>query len=494
MRDHTPVIIENFNGLWDRGDPDSVPADHFVDCNNIDYGDGNFKTRGGLEPILEVPNVLKVYEYKTSTAEGLVLLDVDGNIYDDQSPTPLTPILTIVGMLDFGNVVWADRMYISPSTTVHGMASQYLYVYDFSGNPARLAAGAAPTDADGAMAAANTGGSGNVEVGFRVYAVVYETDSGYLTAPGPDTKPTLLSPGGDTVDLTNIPVSPSTAVIARHIVATKAIIGYNGDDTAYQFFFVPNGEIADNTTTTLTIDFFDSDLIDDASHLLENYAQIPAGVGLAVYNNRLINYTQNADNEQSNALVSESGEPEAFNQIDGIIQLPPDYQPITICAQLRGVLYLFKNIKTFAATDNGGAPSSWPVEIVDAGLGASLHGVATVIETAGGVTAESFIITNFSGCFIFDGKFIRPELSWKIEKRWLDLNFDDFQRVEIYNNTIDKLLFILSPDLELLYVGNYKNSLTPKDIRWGVYTFDIRITSITLRSFTELVLASDQLL
>jgi hypothetical protein len=37
LRDHQPIEITEFNGLWRRGDVDNTPLDHFSDCNNIKF-------------------------------------------------------------------------------------------------------------------------------------------------------------------------------------------------------------------------------------------------------------------------------------------------------------------------------------------------------------------------------------------------------------------------------------------------------------------------
>jgi hypothetical protein len=37
IRDHQGLVLDKFNGLWNRGDIDTTPRDHFSDCNNIDY-------------------------------------------------------------------------------------------------------------------------------------------------------------------------------------------------------------------------------------------------------------------------------------------------------------------------------------------------------------------------------------------------------------------------------------------------------------------------
>lgn len=495
MRDHNPIAIEEFNGFYQRGGPDSVPDDHWSDCNNVQFVEGGFETRDGINIIYPgFSNVLKVYNYPKIASESLLILDTSGNIYD--SAFGLTPILTIVGMLDFGLSIYGGRAYISPSTTVHGMAGEFLYVYLGDGTPARKAAGPPPKDADGIMLAANSATTGNVEAGIHIFGVVYETNTGFLTQIGPDTLPFVTAPGGKKVDLSVIPISPNSYVINKRIVATRAIDPalYTGDTRGYQFFFVPDTVIT-NATTTLSVSFFDVELLEDASHLLDILSEIPAGVGLTLFRGRLFNYTQEPNDEQSNILVSYPGEPEAFDAVTGVIQLQADNEPITICKELRDTLYIFKYVKTFAVNDNGDVPSSWSVITLDQGLGASLHGIANVLDT-GGVSIDYLIITNFSGCYLFNGSYAFPELSFKIADYWKTFVFNngnDFQRTEIYNDTILKRIYIIQPDLNTLVVGDYQHGMDPVKVRWTKWTADMQFTSICLTEFNKLILVSREL-
>jgi hypothetical protein len=45
MRDHEPIVLEEFNGLWKRGDPESCPIDHFPDGENFQSIESGFETR-----------------------------------------------------------------------------------------------------------------------------------------------------------------------------------------------------------------------------------------------------------------------------------------------------------------------------------------------------------------------------------------------------------------------------------------------------------------
>src|SRR6202008_2690304 len=95
----------------------------------------------------------------------------------------------------------------------------------------------------------------------------------------------------------------------------------------YQFFFVPGGRIANNTSTEITVSFYDADLLEDASHLIDNFSEIPAVVGLNTYHGRMIAYTTTLD--ISLIGVSAPGEPEAINSVDGLLIVPLDGNPIT---------------------------------------------------------------------------------------------------------------------------------------------------------------------
>src|SRR5207253_1098656 len=140
MRNHSPIIIEEFNGLYKRGSSDSTPQDHFTDCNNIQFTESGFKVRNGIEPYQNYGNILRIKIWNQS----LLILDTSGNIYHTDRASPHTPILTLPGMIDFGFVKLGSHGYISP----RGIADDFIYVYIYGdSNPARKVAGDAPTTA-----------------------------------------------------------------------------------------------------------------------------------------------------------------------------------------------------------------------------------------------------------------------------------------------------------------------------------------------------------
>lgn len=622
LRDHEPVIIEEFNGLFQRGTVDSVPLDHFQDCNNIKFVESGVETRDGIDTFLAVSNIIRMYNYKMEDGESLLALNDAGEIYHallDGSDTVYGPILTIAEMEDFGFEPWAGRAYITPFKTYvddlgrnyqKGLENEFLYVYKGDGTPARKAAADPPSSdaeshfiafnsqfdglitkgvhlltvvtntgtvlakvfpvvyspgakeieciniplgaggttsrnilmthaidpkdyvpdqtsytyyvaltiadnttasarvsiTDAGLTAVGTVGSlptytgmlaetsdtvGYADIGFHLIAVVYETDTGYLTALGPENFASInVVDIKKAIDVTNIPVSDDTFVTKRHLVATHAIYAYNGDQTGYQFFFIPDGTIEDNTTTTKTISFYDADLFDDASHLIDNFAEIPAGVSLTTYNSRLVLTTTFED--ISVVYLSAPGEPEAFDQVDGVIIAPLDGNAITAAQTLRDVLYVFKKTKTFASVDNQDEPSTWPIAPIDQGIGASVHGVATILDS-GGVNVDFLIILDYSGVMIFNGAYARPELSWKITDLWLNLDRNNFHLLEVVNDTLNQRIYIVMVDGTMLYF-DYTDGLSSSGVKITPWSFDIFITSIAIYNTDVLLLASTGLI
>jgi hypothetical protein len=499
MRDHVPVLIDEFNGFWKRGDDEAVPLDHFSDVQNIAFFEKGFRTRDGINPFIIDPedcinmsNVKRIYAYVAQGQHNsMLVLDNAGNIFHTNSPTPCVPILTVIGMDDFAFVSIAGRAYISPNNSVLGLENEFIYVYKGDGTPARKAAGAGPSSTPIVAAA---GGAGNVEAGTRIFGVVYETDTGFLTQVGGLVDVTL--DGTTEVDLSSIPTSLDTFVIARHIVATRAINPtlFTGDLEGYQLFFVPDGEIPNNVATTISVNFYDADLLDDASHLLDILSEIPAAVAINTYHERMVLGGMFGEDNKEWSLVraSVAGEPEAFDAVNGLFYVPADDYPITNVQEYRDVLYVFKQIRTYGVPDNGDYPASWPVAVLDQGIGAATHGIAAVLDS-GGVNIDYLIIVDYSGVMLFNGSFQRPELSYKIKDYWMNLDRDFFYSIQILNDSLSQIIYATLPNQRLL-VGYYENGLDAKSIKWSIWKFDVEVSTITLINTNTLIIGATGLI
>ena len=214
------------------------------------------------------------------------MLDSNGNLFD-ATDSLVVPILTIAAMTDFSATVLNDRVYISPHDGLRGLPGERVYVYN--GSTIRPAGGSKPPAAPVVV----TGGPGNIELGVHCFTVVYESESGFVS--GFPAGFIYTANGSTCVNLSAIPIGP-VGTIARHILATKTIIAFNGDSLNQQFFFIPNGTIADNTTTTLdNVNFYDSQLVEEATYVQDALDTIPAGVHISSYLGSLVVCGENAN-------------------------------------------------------------------------------------------------------------------------------------------------------------------------------------------------------
>ena len=493
MRDHAPITLEEFNGLWARGDADACPIDHFQEATNIQYFDGGFQTRDGIDlyqTAMGLTNVLRIHPYKMMNGLTLLVLTVGGVIHHVVSPSVThNNILVKPLMTDFNVVSWAGRAYITPFHTdangiEKGLQNEFLYVYKGDGVAARKAAGNPPT---GTITVAN-GAAGAMDAGLHLFGVVFESDTGWLSAPAAFNQFTTTE--GITVSFSTIPVSLQSHIVKRHIVATRKIEGFNGDLDGYEYFFIPDATINDNVTTVLAnVGFFDIDLLENASHLLDNFSEIPAGVGLCTYHSRLCITTTFSD--ISIAYLSAPGEPEDINQVDGLLIVPLDGNPITNCTEFRDVLYLFKPVRTVGYHDNQDVPATWESFVVDEANGTTVHGIGTVLDS-GSVNVDYLIIGNYNGVMLFNGGFSETELTYKIYDFWHALDRTLFRAIEIVNDTITSRFYVVLPTGNILFC-DYEDGLSHESVKWAHWTYQIIITTCEIIELNKLVLGANGL-
>jgi len=117
------------------------------------------------------------------------------------------------------------------------------------------------TATTGGLAASGGGtaaAAGSVSPGVHQVCVIFKTRQGYLTKPGPATNWTAS--GGKRAVVTNIPTGPSNIVgrILCFTGAGGASFFYTGSGST---LFSGNMVIADNTTTSIVVDFSDAILL-----------------------------------------------------------------------------------------------------------------------------------------------------------------------------------------------------------------------------------------
>jgi len=466
MRDHTPASIVDFLGLYDRGLGDAVPNDHLSIADNVMYKEREVLTRDGTSLVLSsVTNIVRMALYKRiGEATRIIMLDNTGKFYD--STNPYGAILDLPGATDFKLQNFFGRAYITPIDAANGigLSGEFVYVYNGTGSAIK-AAGTAPS---GTIQVGASALSGNVEAGFHLYAVAYETQYGYISKPGPAIYGLHEADGTTRIKIEDVPLGPA-GTVKRHILATRSIIEYDGNQNGYEFFFVPNGSIDNNVDTEIEVNFFDSDLSATAEYLFDQYEEIPAGVGISEYKGRMIVWNENY------VYVSKAGEPESFDALVGLILVGPgEAGYITDCVEYREQLFINKNNRSFVTSDNGGDPSTWLVSSLDKGTGCSLHGIIKILD-AQGVSVDKFLLVSNRGITLFNGMFSEPELTWKINDIWSRVNKQYLYKAHGYNDTVSKRLYIAVPlddatACSHIIYADYSKSLSYNGIRWALWS------------------------
>lgn len=487
--DHEPQTIENVKGLFGRGAyNDTVPFDHLINgLNTITIG-REIKTRDGFIKGVIIPNARRSWEYKrTGEASRMLVLDSSGRLYDT-TLSLVTPILTIGAMTDFSAISQYNRAYITPHNGVSGLPGDVVYVYN--GSTCRAACGVAPSSG---FTVAISATPGNVESGIHILAVCFETDSGFITAPGQFRNITV--DGTTKIDITAIPLGP-TGTSARRIVATRAIQAnvYTGDLQGYELFFVPNGRIADNTSTSLTVNFYDADLQTSADYTFDQLSSIPAVVNICNYGTKLVYIS--TDTDKSLAYVSKNGEPESVNANAGFLLADPsETEGLKSGVEYRDSLYLTKGSQLYSTRDNNYDPSTWTVATVDKGIGASVFSLSS-IQDKKGANQDFFVLGDESGLYLFNGTIVRPELSYKILNWWQRINKAYFNTVQIIIDTKKFLIYVLAPldsatSPSSVMVGDYTEGMDYKNIRWHIWEFNAsafapRSMTVSINNTTKL--------
>ena len=186
------------------------------------------------------------------------------------SGTQFTYIAGASGLAASGGGTAASATATIQTTAAHGLVVGQLVAISgvaVSGYNGAFAVTSVPdsthftfTAATGGLAASGGGAAsaaGSIDAGVHQVCVIFETRQGYLTAPGPATSWTAS--GGKRAVLTNIPTGPGN-VVARILCFTGAggaSFFYTGSST----LFSGNMIIADNTTTSVALDFSDAILL-----------------------------------------------------------------------------------------------------------------------------------------------------------------------------------------------------------------------------------------
>jgi hypothetical protein len=475
MRDHDPIIIRDFLGIFDREDDDSVPPGFFKDSRNIRFLTGGIKSREGTTLDISIASVKRMAVYRRiGEAQRLLLLNGAGQLFD--STNLVTPVLTIAAMSDFSVEVMFNRAYITPHNGITGLPGEKVYVYDGAG-VARPAAGLPPSI--GNITVGDSLDSGNCEVGTKVFAVCYETTSGYLTKPAGFK---AFSPaGGKSLIASTLPIGPSW-VAARVLVSTKSILNFNGDFTNQEYFIVPGGRVGNNVSTSVEVSFFDADLQESADYLMDQLPEIPAGVGLRNYRGRLCVWGEDAN--PSIVRVSVAGQPESFDAVEGFVTVNPGDSGggVLNCVVYRKQLLCMKQERTYVTLDTGDNGAFWDVDDVDPSIGTSCHGIARIREF-GDTTEDRLFVASKQGLQLFNGTYSDAVVTFDIDNLWARITQAYFHTIECVVDPLQFLVFCAVPldgatSPNAILVGDYQEGMDK--FKWTVWSFPNNATTIVV--------------
>lgn len=473
MRDQQPIIHDGFGGLFDRGNSEAVPATHLYDILNMEFIEKGVQTRGGFAPELTLDitgGIRQFIKYEREDGDRYICLGIDGKLYDTGQAVPTTPILTVVGMTAFSALILNERVFISPHDRNTGLTGVGVYVYDPDLSAlARLAAGSPPTN--GAFAAATSATAGSVSAGTHLIFVAFETDTGFITAPGAAL--VYVAPGSRKIDLTAIPTGPA-GTSKRHILATKLIVTYDGNPDNYEAFFVPGAVINNNVATTLTIDFIDSALVSTADYLLDQLSTIPAGTAICTYQSSMCVGGEAGDNKHV-VRVSRAGEPESMSSVDGFVEFGAgEAGSVKSIGEHRGQLYAWKSGRTYGTHANGDAPSTWDVIVVDAGIGAEVFSVSDSLSSS-----DIVVVASKGGINGFVGAYGEKSLTDNIEYWWQGRTHPELTEISV--DPVKKQIYCLITNAgvttgytepETILVGDFTEGFDPDKLRWSIWGFD----------------------
>lgn len=485
LDEYTKDSVQEFKGLYARGSYDVTPKGHATDLLNVTFSNsGEVQTRGKLKDSVNLGHPVQRLFMATFGNSELIPLACDGADHIYRMDTGAI-VLTVVNMIDFAAINIFNKVFICPILSAYS-STNYMKIWTASSAVMRDALGFAP---GGGMAGANSATVGNIAAGVHKFAVAYVTDSGFYTQPGPKvagvfTSVDVTAAGGVSIDLTGIPTGPA-GTTARLILATKSDLS--------DFYFLST--IQDNTTTTLTVDFRDTDLAQSADYLFDVREYILGGVSygsmmLQQYHSSLLIAGAEADLIR----VSNQGDAETFDDVIGYIQLPSEFDGNIVRAAcvLFDTLYFTKSVGIYSVQDNeSGDPSTWKPIQIDGGAGCYHHGLSTITASQGALSSNSqFLIANREGAFIFNGTLKRPQLSWKIQSLWDRITFgsepyitvaqDAFKDVFYFNVCLDG-----SATPNTIFAMDFSDGLSADAVAWSVYSFPVSPVSMGMLNFND---------
>ncbi|HEV2340318.1 MAG TPA: hypothetical protein VGS15_00800 [Candidatus Acidoferrales bacterium] len=185
-----------------------------------------------------------------------------------------------------------------------------------------------------------------------------------------------------------------------------------------------------------TADLIPSQTTIPADAVLRVYADgLPSPSGEAFFVDNIEIFPTNAANSSSVVRASRNSDPEAYDGVQGLIEVAVNNgQAIRAAFVIRNLLYFAKERSLYVTSDDGtNEPAFWSVEEVSNSVGTpSAHGV--------GIGEDWVVIAGRSGLYYFDGG-VPQKLSQEIQPTWDAINWQFGSSIWVTVDTQHKRIY-----------------------------------------------------
>ena len=168
--------LKEFMGLYDRGGGGITPRGFSPRFENLVFDGDVVRNRNSAVKDADFKELISsAVAFKPSDAALTRILYSVGESGALYTSAGHTLVHTIDGGQYFSAQSFNGRLYVTPHNNREGLSGEFVYVWNGT-NSFRKAGGAAPTES---FVISETGVAGRLQVGVRIFALVYQTDSGF---------------------------------------------------------------------------------------------------------------------------------------------------------------------------------------------------------------------------------------------------------------------------------------------------------------------------
>ena len=463
------IKIPSFGGARPLLDPLNLRPQDAVQALNCDFSRKTLQPRRGFTSVgsagAATNTSLRYFLIETATAQkryvavgtttGVQLYNIDTTAIDLNAS--FASGTNAIVFAPYGNQLYACAV------TTSGLGSnQSGFVWDSTSNFSDSTFRAPLTTGDVGVVLSNTG-SGVIDAGVHDVGFIFQTKSGYWTAPGPTGTggyPSPLVPqavtasGGQQLQAVLTPTTTwPTDIVACQVIYTTVL-------NNFQYYLVPGTitSISSGSATPVTITWNISDaqlrsigsqgagtLADDYFALISAQSANGNAGNLPFYTKFVLQWGPRLVwvvnyGGTDGFFISEPNNPQWISATQHFLQLPGQL-PISTAFVLRGLLYFVSpSGGIFAYTDNGGRPIYFsPPFVADHVIGTPAPFGVTTDETGNGYA----LIAAPQGLYVFNG-FTMPELpiSYYATPDWEQIDWSKPTQVFVKDHTQDRKFIV----------------------------------------------------